>query len=75
MRQAYGPCTREPWRWPKPSKVTLRGSTTNVGEGHDSAAIVEIALGPGLEVNLGPSLEVDLGPGLETSLGPILGAE
>ena len=40
---------------------------TNIVEGHKSAAIAE--------VDLGPSLEVDLGPGLETSLGPSLGTE
>ena len=67
MRQPCGPPAREPWRLLKPSKVTLRGSTTNVEEGHKSAAIAE--------VNLGPGLEVDLGPDLETGLGPILGTE
>ena len=67
MRWPYGPPTREPWRLPKPSKVTLRGSMTNIEEGHESTAIAG--------VNIGPTLEVDLGPSLETSLGPILGAE
>ena len=75
MRQPYGPPAREPWRLLNPSKVTLRGSMMNVEEVHESTAIAEVDLGPGLEVNLGPSLEVNLGPSLETSLGPILGAE
>ena len=67
MRQPYRPHARKPWRLQKPSEMTLRGSTMNAGEGHESAARAEADLGPGLEVNLGPSLE--------TSLGPILGAK
>ena len=75
MRWPCRPPTREPWRLPKPSKVTLRGSTTNVEEGHESAAIAEVNLGPSPEVDLGPGLEVNLGPNLETGLGPILGTK
>ena len=66
MRRLSGPPARKPWRPLKPSEVTLRGSMTNIGEGHESAARAE--------VNLGPGLETDLGPIQETSLGPILGA-
>ena len=75
MRWPYGLPAREPRRLPNPSKVTLRGSTMNVEEGHESAAIAEVDLGPDPEVDLGPGLEVNLGPNLETGLGPILGAE
>ena len=67
MRLPYGLPTRKTWRLPKPSELTSRGLTTNVGEGHKSAARAE--------ADLGPSLEVDLGPDLEAGLGPVLGAE
>ena len=41
--------------------MTLIGWTRSAGEGHGSAARVEVNLGPGLEVDLGPGLEVDQG--------------
>ena len=46
----------------------------STGEGHRSAAKVEINPGPGLEVDLGHSLEVNLRHGLGVKLGLVLEA-
>ena len=70
MRQHYGLPARKPWRVLRPSTMILRGSTTNVEEGHESVARIEVATGPILEVTTGPGQEVaqgsSQGTGLET---------
>ena len=70
MRWCYGPSARKPWRPLRPSAMILRGSMTNVEEGHKSVARIEVATGTSLEVTTGPGWEVtqgsSQGTGLET---------
>ena len=68
MRQCYGLPARKAWRPPRPSTMILRGWMTNIEEGHESIARIEVTAGPGLEVAKRPGWEVAQGSGQGTSL-------